>query len=145
MGLSAGRRSVSEDCVEELEAREEIEVDEVLRLRRERSDDVDPDLGAAAGMTTPDFRMADRENLGALLARFGSSSSLDKDDVTGTVSTHRPLGFAVDGGDGALGLGTLADFPNSRRGDEDHKPASVLDFLPVGLSRSTTESATRPS
>jgi hypothetical protein len=94
-----GRRRVCVEWDDELEARDEIEVDEVLRLKRERSEDEEFDRGAAVGMMTPDCFIFERENLGALLARFGSIGPRGAAGVVGMASAHRPLG--------AIGFGPL--------------------------------------
>lgn len=129
--------------MDELETIEEREELEGFRLRRDRNDVDELDRGAEAGMTTPDFRMADRENLGALLARSGSVGEAGLDAAGGgIVSAHSPL--SLDGCgvcsevEDAL---AKSDFGlcGSRREEEAQRPLSVADFRGVGRSRSTTD------
>lgn len=74
LGVILGRRSVERDWEELLEARDTREVLDGLRVNRERRDVEEFERGAAAGMTIPDFRMDDLENLGALAAKSGVGS-----------------------------------------------------------------------
>lgn len=67
---------------------------EGLRVKRERRDVDELDRGAAAGMTIPDLRMDDLENLGALTAKSGVGSEVDGAGM-GTESVHRPLSLAA--------------------------------------------------
>jgi hypothetical protein len=89
-----GRLSVWRDFEEELDAREAKEVLDGLRVKRERKDVDDWERGAAAGMTTPDLRIDDLENFGALAAKSGVGSEADGAGM-GTESVHKPLSLAA--------------------------------------------------
>jgi hypothetical protein len=89
-----GRRRVWRDFEEELDAREAKEVLDGLRAKRERKDVDDWERGAAAGMTTPDLRIDDLENFGALAAKSGVGSEADGAGI-GTESVHKPLSLAA--------------------------------------------------
>jgi hypothetical protein len=89
-----GRLSVWRDFEEELDAREAKEVLDGLRVKRERKDVDDWERGAAAGMTTPDLRIDDLENFGALAAKSGVGSEADGAGI-GTESVHKPLSLAA--------------------------------------------------
>lgn len=147
--MITGRRRVCIEWDDELEARDEIEVDEVLRLRRERSDDEEFDRGAAVGITTPDCFIFERENLGALLARFGSIGPRGDAGVVGMTSAHRPLGaigFGPLGGtsevDDSFGAGSEE---KSLRCADDHMPLSLAARLAMGRSRSMMDRPPRAS
>jgi hypothetical protein len=119
---------------------DERELLDGLRVRRDRRDEEELDRGAADGMTTPDLRRADLENLGALLARSGSDDSVVATAGAGTASAHRPL--SLDGcKDGPKEAGGRPDIDMgrcmSRRGEDDQRPLSV--FRGVGRSRSKIE------
>lgn len=75
--MTVGRRRVCSDREDELEARDDRDVLDGVRDRRDLIEEDELVRGADAGMTTPDFRMADLENLGALLARSGVGSFED--------------------------------------------------------------------
>jgi hypothetical protein len=89
-----GRLSVWRDFEEELDAREAKEVLDGLRVKRERKDVDDWERGAAAGMMTPDLRIDDLENFGALAAKSGVGSEADGAGI-GTESVHKPLSLAA--------------------------------------------------
>jgi len=82
------------ECEEELDAREAKEVLDGLRVKRDRRDDEELERGAAVGMTTPDLRIDDLENFGALAAKSGVGSEADGAGM-GTESVHRPLSRAA--------------------------------------------------
>jgi hypothetical protein len=145
-----GRRRVCRDLAEELEAREDMEVLDGVRDRRERMEDDELVRGADAGMMIPDLRIADLENLGALLARSGVGSS-EAGCGRGIESVQRPLdrlaALVVDGSnselsdeDDDLDTSEVGRW-KSRRGAEDHNPLSVNDLRAVGRSRLTMENA----
>jgi len=94
LGVIVGRRRVWRDCEEELDASEAKEVLDGLRVKRERRDVDELERGAAAGMTIPDLRIDDLENLGALAAKSGMGSEADGVGM-GTESVHRPLSLAA--------------------------------------------------
>ena len=77
LGVTVGRRRVCSDREDELEARDDRDVLDGVRDRRDLIEEDELVRGADAGMTTPDLRMADLENLGALLARSGVGSFED--------------------------------------------------------------------
>lgn len=119
---------------------DERELLDGLRARRERKDKEELERGAAEGMTTPDLRSADLENLGALLAKSGSDDSGLATRGVDAVSAHRPLGLDACG-DCVEAAGSSADKDMgrcmSRLGDDAHRPLSVLRG--VGRSRSIME------
>lgn len=144
-----GRRSVCVECEDELEAREEIDVEDVFRLKRDRSEDDEFDRGAAVGMTTPACFILDRENLGALLARSGSTGPVGAAAGGSTALTQSPLGamgFGALGGanevDDSFGPGSEG---KSRLCVDDHVPLSLAVRLVVGRSRSMMERPPRAS
>jgi hypothetical protein len=65
-----------------------------LRVKRERRDVDELERGADAGMTIPDLRIDDLENLGALTAKSGGTSETGEVEI-GTESVHRPLSLAA--------------------------------------------------
>ena len=137
------------DCEDELEASEEIEVDDALRLKRDRREDEEFDLGAAVGITTPACLIFERENFGALLARSGSTGPEGAADGVMTASAHNPLGAM---GFGALGVVNDVEDSlgpgneeKSLRCVEDHVPLSLAARLAVGRSRSMIERPPRAS
>ena len=137
------------ECDDELEAREEIDADDELRLRRDRSEEEEVDRGAAVGMTTPACFILERENFGALLARSGSTGPVDAGTGGATASAQRPLGVMAFGPLGAItevddNFGPGND-EKSRRGADAHVPLSLAPRLAVGRSRSMTERAPRAS
>lgn len=91
LGVRSGRRRVCADRADELDAREDSEVEEELRLSRDRSDEDEFERGAAVGITTPLCFIRERENVGALPAKSGPSATTEAGDGAGTVSAHRPL------------------------------------------------------
>lgn len=87
-----------------------------LRVKRERRDVDELERGADAGMTTPDLRIDDLENLGAFTAKSGRISEAGGVE-TGTESVHRPLSLAA-----AVGWELL----------ERSEEVDVLDNMDVG-------------
>lgn len=151
--MIVGRRSVCVECEDELEASDDIDVDEGLRLSLDRSDDEELDRGAAVGMITPACFILERENFGALLARSGSTGPVEGAIGGATASAHRPLGV--------IGFGPLDEASEvddnledsfgpgneekSRRGVDDQVPLSLAARLAVGRSRSITDGPPKAS
>jgi hypothetical protein len=132
--------------VDEDETIDEREVLEGLRERRDRKEEDELDRGAAAGMMTADLRIADLENLGALLARSGSVETSGLGVVgIGTESAHSPLNLwelCIEEVDALAEVDM--DLCESRL-ELDQSPLSVDDFRGVGRSRSTIDRRAKSS